>query len=154
MGPTFQPSEKYVILSISVSSTITCFASRCVIARKKTSAAAKGKRGNASVPKAPKALESWLSMYPNIQGGGIDRLLRVEESKTGIVGSEQSQSTEKQRKARPTTYDWILRREAQMCQGRLPKIRTGKDLRRRKPYDSSFNTYHKLRMFFPVPEQA
>ena len=37
--PTFQPSGEYMILSVSASSTVTLFASRCVSVRKKTSAA-------------------------------------------------------------------------------------------------------------------
>ena len=69
-----------MILSVSVSSTTMRLASRWVSVRKKTSAAAKGKREHAGGPKAP--------AYPDIQSDGIDRLLRVEELKTGIVGSE------------------------------------------------------------------
>ena len=69
-----------MILSVSVSSTITLFASRWVSVRKQTSAAAKRKREHAGAPKAPISLD--------IQNDGIDRLLRVEEWKTGIVGFE------------------------------------------------------------------
>ena len=116
IGANFQPLIEYAILPVSVSSTITFFASRCVSARKKTSATAKGKRGNASAPKARPALEGWLSIYPNIQDGGIDRLLRVEESETGIFGSESGSETDsesvKREAKKSTTYDLRLDPEA------------------------------------------
>ena len=69
-----------MILSVSVFSTKTGLASRWVSVRKKTSAATKGRREHAGAPKAP--------ICPDIENDGIDRRRRVEESRTGIVGSE------------------------------------------------------------------
>ena len=134
MGPNFQPLIEYAIFLISSSSTITFFASRCVSARKKTSAAAKGKRGNASAPQAQKALESRLSIYPNIREGGIDRLLRVEESKTGAVGSELGSEPESvDKETNNTTYDPEMRgAHVSGLIGLLPQIRTRKHLRRKR----------------------
>ena len=86
--PTSQPLGEYMILSVSVSCTITLFACRWVSVRKKTSAAARGRREHAGAPK--------VSIYPDIQNGGIDTLLRVEESKTG------SESIDKKHDLRPS----------------------------------------------------
>ena len=66
-------------LSVSVLSTITLFACRRVSVRKKTSAAAKGKREHAGAPKAP--------IYPDIHNDGIDES-KSRGVEAGIVGSE------------------------------------------------------------------
>ena len=84
-----------MILCVSESSTILRLASRWVSVRKKTNTAVKRKREHAGTLKAP--------AYPDIQSDGIDRLLRVEESKTGIVGSESvDKEAEHKRDLRPT----------------------------------------------------